>query len=145
MTLEDRGLSALSPVPTSKLGPLDRVFRAATRSTLMAGVFGVSVLQMLRGARAGATLQVLGTGAAVMTGAKLGLLSVDQGTPDSVSGLERVHLSLNVGEAVLFPAAGGLVLLSSGSPKLQRDGAMLLGISAVAGLFSAAVAGTPKA
>lgn len=58
---------------------------------------------------------------------------------DSGADLSKIHLSLNVGEVVLFPLAAGLALALSSDDRRRKDSLVLLGTAALGAGATAAV------
>jgi hypothetical protein len=139
--IEDLGFRAMTSVATSKLGLLDRVFRSLERGAAAGALGGVAAATLFR--RFGASTVVSAVGA-VGVGtfcAKMGSALPEPGSVEAAGlDLRRVHISLNVGEVVLFPLAAGLALALSSEPSRKRDASVLLFLAALgAGATTAAL------
>lgn len=135
MGLEDHGFHALA----SPSGGFERGVAAWIAGALLVG--GAS-----RAFGASPAVSAVGGVAAGTTAAKiLGGSSEPLSAAGSSLDLSKIRLSLNVGEAVLFPLAAGLTLAMSSDAGRRKDSLVLLGAAALgAGVTAAVIASRPE-
>jgi hypothetical protein len=133
------------------MGLEDHGFHAFTSDKLERGVAAWLVGALL----VGSTSRVLGASPAasavggVAVGTALAKIVGSSSEPLSAAGssldLSKIRLSLNVGEAVLFPLAAGLALAMSSDAGRRKDSLVLLGAAALgAGVTAAVIASRPE-
>lgn len=134
MGLEDHGFEAFV-----QRGKLERGVAAWISGAALvggvAGAMGASPAASAVGAVA------VGTALAKIVGSSSEPLSAAGSSLD----LSKIRLSLNVGEAVLFPLAAGLALAMSSDAGRRKDSLVLLGAAALgAGVTAAVIASRPE-
>lgn len=125
------------PLPPA-VEPLER----AARSVVQGGVIGALTKGLLymtfRGFGASPVASIIGS---VGGGIILGKMAADLPPPDGTGGaLDKIHLSLSVGESVLFPlAAGTIMAISRKDESSKKDAIVLLSTAALGAGVSLAV------
>ena len=130
--LECKGLDALASMASAS--SLTHVSRA--EGIAVGAVMGGLLTELvMRAAGIGITSRMI----AGAFGSGLGARVMAHTLPpvENTGGIERVHVSLSLGEAVLMPLAGGTVMLLSSEVPRKRDGIALIAMAGV----GAAVAG----
>ncbi len=136
MGLEDQGFQLVMG------GASARFERGAAAWLAGAALVGGTAIAM--GASPAASLvgaALVGTSAAKIMGSSSEPLSAAGSSLD----LSKIRLSLNVGEAVIFPLAAGLALAMSSDAGRRKDSFVLLGAAALgAGVTAAVIAARPE-
>jgi len=133
--LEDRGMQALAP-SSSGASSFDLYANIVERALVLGGMAAIGSEAALRHAGVGVTGRVMGVSLATLLTTRLAYVA-SRKPGDKTGGLDRVNVSMSLGEVVLLPAVGGLTLILSRDHK--REGAALLGMSAIGAAITAVV------